>query len=107
MTDRAPAPPLVLTELRQTCDACPSQWEGTTDDGRPVYIRFRHGWLSVRLGLKGGDIDSAVRGEEILYMEHGGIGEYYDFAGDGVMTTEGMAGLVRDVLTIPPSLLTE
>ena len=26
-----------------TCHSCPSQWEGKTEDGREVYIRFRFG----------------------------------------------------------------
>ena len=30
-----------------TCLACPSQWEGITDDGESVYIRYRWGHLSV------------------------------------------------------------
>ena len=38
----------------------PSQWEGQLDDGRPVYVRYRHGWLSVQFGPVGEDIDSAV-----------------------------------------------
>ena len=41
--------PTVLT-LKKTCLACPSQWEGTVDDGRAVYARFRHGHLSVGIG---------------------------------------------------------
>src|SRR3954464_14370014 len=99
-----PSAPLLLTELRQTCSTCPSQWEGLTEDGRPVYIRFRHGWLSVQVGSVGGDVWSAVDGEEIFVLEHGGIGSYRDFAGDGVMTSEGMVDLVRDFLTIPSDL---
>jgi len=36
----------IIKELRQTCFACPSQWEGTTADGRDVYIRYRWGNLT-------------------------------------------------------------
>jgi hypothetical protein len=36
-----------VTEIRNTCSACPSQWEGLTDDEQVVYIRFRWGHLSV------------------------------------------------------------
>jgi len=35
----------VIVELVQTCNACPSQWEGRLADGRSIYIRFRHGEL--------------------------------------------------------------
>lgn len=34
-----------IVELEQTCDSYPSQWEGRSDDGRYVYIRYRFGEL--------------------------------------------------------------
>jgi hypothetical protein len=40
-----------VTSIKQTCYACPSQWEGKTDEGDEVYIRFRHGGL--RLDING------------------------------------------------------
>ena len=39
------AHPPILTQLERTCCACPSQWEGLTDDGNYVYIRYRGGRL--------------------------------------------------------------
>lgn len=39
-----------LTELVQTCTACPAQWEGKTDDGQYVYIRYRWGILRAGVG---------------------------------------------------------
>lgn len=51
------SPPRVIL-LDQTCTACPSQWEGRTDDGRHVYIRYRGGWLSAGIAAT---IDEAVR----------------------------------------------
>jgi hypothetical protein len=36
--------------LRQTCSACPSQWDGETSDGKVVYIRFRWGRLTAMVG---------------------------------------------------------
>lgn len=62
---------LYLKELTQTCESCPSQWEGKSTDDRPVYIRYRYGYLSVRAGPPGGDIDSAVIGKEVLGMRVG------------------------------------
>lgn len=35
-----------VTQLEQTCFACPSQWEGEAEDGRYVFIRYRFGYLS-------------------------------------------------------------
>lgn len=39
-----------LKSLKQTCEACPSQWEGKLSDGRKVYIRYRWGTLTVHVG---------------------------------------------------------
>jgi hypothetical protein len=41
---------LIFVELRQTCEACPSQWEARDDTGRQVYIRYRSGVLSWGFG---------------------------------------------------------
>lgn len=38
-----------ITELIQTCVACPSQYEGETDDGLYVYVRYRHGLLTIEV----------------------------------------------------------
>lgn len=55
-----------IVSLVLTCGACPSQWDGRTDDGRKVYIRYRHGFGSVRLAAPGDDSEyAAVEGEEI------------------------------------------
>ena len=39
-----------LRTLDMTCGACPSQWEGTTEDGRVIYVRYRHGLLTAGVG---------------------------------------------------------
>ena len=36
-----------MERLRQTCESCPSQWQGFTTDGREVHIRYRHSGLTV------------------------------------------------------------
>ncbi len=41
---------IVVREIRKTCGACPAQWEGWTVDGRSVYVRYRWGFLSIRVG---------------------------------------------------------
>lgn len=35
-------------DLKQTCSACPSQWEGTDAKGNSIYIRYRSGRLQVQ-----------------------------------------------------------
>lgn len=57
------APPIV--KIRQTCYACPSQWDARLEDGTDVYIRFRHGALSVDFNEK--EVFS-------MYTDHGGGG---------------------------------
>jgi len=77
-----------ISKLIRTCTACPSSWEGKTDDNRDVYIRFRWGDLSVRLGEPGIDYlsnnskktifdMSAVLGEQISDPLDGLL-EYYE-----------------------------
>jgi hypothetical protein len=52
---------VVLTELHQTCGACPSQWKGTAEDGRRFYARYRWGWLTWGFGRTDGDaIDASI-----------------------------------------------
>ena len=40
---------------KQTCSACPSQWDLYTDKGEYLYVRFRWGHLSVSKGVQGED----------------------------------------------------
>jgi hypothetical protein len=72
----APVPPGGLpkvTSLKKTCIACPSQWEGTLDDGRALYVRYRWGGLSVGAGE---DIDDAISRwrDDALFEEDVGDG---------------------------------
>jgi hypothetical protein len=50
-----------VTEIKQTCTACPSQWEGKTDDGQFIYVRSRHDYLEISLGST---IDDAIWGDK-------------------------------------------
>jgi hypothetical protein len=65
-----------VIEIRRTCFAYPSQWEGKTKSGY-IYIRFRHGTLDVRSGSA---IKDAVAGPTIFEWhdddEYGGWMEY-------------------------------
>jgi len=64
---------MVVTELKKTCEGCPAQWEGRLVGGRMLYIRYRWGYLSVRIS-KGitNDVDEAVRGIEMFGKNVGG-----------------------------------
>lgn len=61
-----------IVKLIKTCDACPSQWEGKTDKGEKVYIRYRWGCLRVsKSDGKSDDVYDAIPGIEIHYSEPG------------------------------------
>jgi hypothetical protein len=34
---------ITLEKVKQTCQACPSQWDAWDADGRYYYLRYRHG----------------------------------------------------------------
>ena len=80
-----------VTELRQTCEMCPSQWEGRTDDGRYVYIRYRHGSLTVDTGQT---MDDAIRGAEPVF-------EHDTEDGNGYMSEVTLRDLTRGVVEFP------
>lgn len=64
-----------IKKLELTCGACPSQWEGEFEDGTPLYIRYRWGYLAVSEGVTGkttfgrqvgGGLDGTMNLEEML-----------------------------------------
>ena len=84
--------PLVATSLKQTCSACPSQWEGHLEDGRMFYIRFRWGGLAVSISdHPTSDVGEAVDGG---YIFRGQTNDQWN----GCMTTDEMKEIVKDVL---------
>jgi hypothetical protein len=40
-----------IYDLRRTCIACPSQWEGRVNDVGSIYIRYRWGQLTARVSM--------------------------------------------------------
>ena len=59
---------IIIKHISRTCYACPSQWEAEDDKGKYIYIRFRHGWLSLSVN------DKRVFEENIL--EYDGLIEF-------------------------------
>ena len=96
----APERPKVVA-LRKTSLACPSQWEGVLDDGRAVYVRYRHGGLSVGLG------------DEIQEAVSNGISDralYRDYVGDsldGFMDVDELKVHLHGLLEFPADLIVE
>lgn len=58
-----PACGLTIGDLRRTTSAAPTQWQGALTDGRPIYIRYKWGELSVRIGRLGETIEQTVRAQ--------------------------------------------
>ena len=83
-----------IVSLKQTSDACPSQWEGVTDEGKTVYIRYRFGGLTVQVGL---DLGLAVVSEPIFSI---GIGHSME----GIMSKEDMLKLTKSVIRLTEEL---
>lgn len=96
-TDGLPA----VTSLKKTCTACPSQWEGSLDDGRVLYARYRWGELSVGLGERIEDAIDSSGSDEALFCEHVGDGL------DGFMAFEELRAHLYGLLDFPANLEVE
>jgi hypothetical protein len=71
-----------IVKIFETCGGCPSQWSARTDDNKYVYIRYRHGGLSVK-----------VDDEEVL-------DQYFlsQYGGDGVLNFDELVTRTAGVL---------
>jgi len=84
-----------IKKIKQTCSACPSQWEAETVDGYQIYIRYRWGYLSVRISNEpSNDISAGVLGNEIFGKQIGG-------RLDGVMSYEELKEKTAEVVRYP------
>lgn len=84
-----------IKEITRTCESCPAQWEGKTDDGRMIYVRYRWGHLSIRISPEQTDyVSDAVRGEEILSQQ---IGDDLH----GFLTIEELKTATAEILVFP------
>jgi hypothetical protein len=79
-----------ITEIRRTCFACPSQWEGKAESGY-VYIKFRWGSLTVR---SGSTVEDPIAGPSIF--------EWHDADGfGGFMEYDELREITSGVLDLP------
>ncbi len=100
----APAQPggaPVVVALEQTCTACPSQWEGTLEDGRSLYARYRGGLLRVGIGENVEAAHTNSFPKTALYCEHIGDGL------DGFMGFEELRAHLYGLLDFPEGLVVE
>ncbi len=85
-----------IKSIKQTCPACPSQWEGHLEDGRMFYIRYRWGHLSISVSDKPtDDVYDAVKGKEVLSKD---VGDELD----GTMSWDELHHAAREFFTEEP-----
>ena len=87
-----------VVDLERTTWACPTQWEGTLEDGRVLYARCRHGQLSVGIG---DGIDAAVANG----MSKDAF--YFDHVEDGPMDFAELRAHLHGLLELPAGLKAE
>lgn len=86
---------ITVASLTKTCDACPAQWAGRTDDNRQVYVRYRWGYLSVRVAADQSDEEFAgVSGEEVYGSQ---LGDGFD----GFLSMDDLRSATADVVSWP------
>jgi hypothetical protein len=91
----------VVVALTQTCLAVPSQWEGELDNGRSLYVRYRHGLLRVGVGEGLSEAIKNSAPETALHCER--LGDQHD----GVMSSEELHERLRGVLEFADGLVVE
>jgi hypothetical protein len=97
----APAKPggaPVVGTLRQTTWACPTQWEGTLDDGRSLFVHCRRGELSVGVGDAIQDAIDNGMSANALYFEH---------VADGPISFEELRAHLYGLLDFPEGLVVD
>jgi hypothetical protein len=85
---------MIVKTIIQTCEACPSQWEGTLEDGRMFYARYRWGSLSIEVSKEPtSDVFIAMEPEGELIYYRKAIGGAYDGVLDQSDLVDIMKGL--------------
>ena len=84
-----------VRELRRTCYATPSQWEGKVGDSGCIYIRYRAGHFSVRVSPDSPDL---LHDGVDLFKEK--IGPMDEDPKGGYMTTDTMRKLVTGIIRV-------
>jgi hypothetical protein len=87
-----------LVALKRSTWACPTQWEGTLEDGRALYSRCRHGQLSVGLGE---DIKGAVTNS----MSKDAF--YFEYVEDAPISFDDLRAHLYGLLEFPADLVVE
>jgi hypothetical protein len=85
---------ITVKSIVETCEACPSQFDGLTTDNRKLYFRYRWAHLSVQIGAQDDMSEmAAVRGEYLVQHKQISDNEY-----DGYMSLEELKEHTKDIL---------
>ena len=84
-----------VTDIEMTCGACPSQWEGHTDDDRQIYVRYRWGNLTIEVSEPGDTEKNAAVFGELVFEAQCGDGL------SGIMSYNKLKELTKDVIEFP------
>jgi hypothetical protein len=90
----------IIVKIIKTCDACPTQWEGTTDKGEYVYIRYRCAHLRAGMGKTESEMWKRQKADgtwDVYNMFQEKVGEGFD----GWMEYEKMKEHLKDVFVFP------
>ena len=83
---------MIVDKITQTCNACPSQWEGSLKDGRMFYARYRWGQLTIELSKEPTNDIYMAMGEYGQLIYDGQLG--YEF--DGVLCQSELVEKMQD-----------
>lgn len=73
-------------QIKQTCDACPSQWDVIDDTGEAFYVRYRWGELTITheptqmMMLRqplGNPLDGVLSTEDMIPFLYTALGVFY------------------------------
>ena len=86
-----------IQEITKTCESCPAQWEGKTDEGKTVYIRYRWGELTIQVSPEpSNNIYEAVNGVEVINKQ---LGDSLN----GYLTYDELKNATAGIIEFPPS----
>ncbi|ACU63420.1 hypothetical protein [Chitinophaga pinensis] len=91
----------VIVKIERTCSAFPTQYEGTLDNGKMFYFRFRWGELCISESISPTeDIDDAIIGTVVLEIQT-------DDDWNGVMSPEQVVSYLSPIYQLSAEIRNE
>lgn len=89
-----------IVKITRSTEACPAQWDGETNNGEYVYIRYRFGTLRAGMGKTESEMWNRTKEDgtcDVYNMFQKTIGEHLD----GWMEYQTMKNHLSDVFNFP------